>query len=81
MIEIMFGSLFAMLSSPHIMGLMLIGVFLGLIVGVTPGIGGRLSIALARQARSMGGSKPEAGYPECEVHAGHRKRFQYERSM
>jgi putative tricarboxylic transport membrane protein len=47
MIEIMFGSLFAMLSSPHIMGLMLIGVFLGLIVGVTPGIGGRLSIALA----------------------------------
>jgi hypothetical protein len=47
MIEIMFGSLFAMLSSPHIMGLMLIGVFIGLIVGVTPGIGGRLSIALA----------------------------------
>jgi TctA family transporter len=47
MIEIMFSSLFAMLSSPHIMGLMLIGVLLGLIVGVTPGIGGRLSIALA----------------------------------
>jgi TctA family transporter len=47
MIQIMFGSLYAMLTSPHIMGLMLIGVFLGLLVGVTPGIGGRLSIALA----------------------------------
>jgi TctA family transporter len=47
MIEIMFSSLYAMLTSPHIMGLMLIGVFCGLVVGVTPGIGGRLSIALA----------------------------------
>jgi putative tricarboxylic transport membrane protein len=47
MIEIMFGSLFAMLTSGKIMGLMLIGVLCGLIVGVTPGIGGRLSIALA----------------------------------
>ncbi len=47
MFEIMFSSLSAMLTSPHIMGLMLIGVLCGLIVGVTPGIGGRLSIALA----------------------------------
>ncbi len=47
MIEIMFGSLFAMLTSPQTMTLMLIGVLCGLIVGVTPGIGGRLSIALA----------------------------------
>jgi putative tricarboxylic transport membrane protein len=47
MIDIMFSSLTAMLTSPHIMGLMLIGVLCGLIVGVTPGIGGRLSIALA----------------------------------
>src|SRR5829696_6094198 len=47
MLEIMFGSLSAMLTSPQTMGLMLIGVFCGLIVGVTPGIGGRLSIALA----------------------------------
>ena len=47
MIDIMFGALWAMLTSPHIMGLMLLGVFIGLIVGVTPGIGGRLSIALA----------------------------------
>src|SRR5262245_66235417 len=47
MIEVMFGSLWAMLTSPQTMGLMLIAVLLGLIVGVTPGIGGRLSIALA----------------------------------
>src|SRR5712675_445788 len=47
MIDIMFSSLWAMLSSPQTMGLMLIAVLLGLIVGVTPGIGGRLSISLA----------------------------------
>ena len=47
MIEIMFGSLAGLLSNPHTMGLMLIAVLIGLIVGATPGIGGRLSIALA----------------------------------
>lgn len=47
MIETMFGSLGAMLSSPSIMGMMLLAVLIGLVVGVTPGIGGRLSIALA----------------------------------
>ena len=47
MIETMFGALFAMLTSPHMMGLMLLAVLIGLMVGVTPGIGGRLSIALA----------------------------------
>jgi putative tricarboxylic transport membrane protein len=47
MIDIMFSSLFAMLTSPKIMGLMLIAVLIGLVVGATPGIGGRLSIALA----------------------------------
>src|SRR5882672_8630256 len=47
MIDIMFSSLWAMLTSPQTMGLMLIAVLLGLVVGVTPGIGGRLSIALA----------------------------------
>src|SRR5215470_7451256 len=47
MIQTMFGSLFAMLTSPHMMGLMLLAVAIGLVVGVTPGIGGRLSIALA----------------------------------
>jgi putative tricarboxylic transport membrane protein len=47
MIEIMFSSLMAMLTSPHMMGLMLLAVAIGLVVGVTPGVGGRLSIALA----------------------------------
>jgi putative tricarboxylic transport membrane protein len=47
MIETMFSSLASMLSSPHTMGLMLVAVMIGLVVGVTPGIGGRLSIALA----------------------------------
>lgn len=47
MFDVMFSALWAMLTSPSIMGLMLVGVFIGLIVGVTPGIGGRLSIALA----------------------------------
>jgi putative tricarboxylic transport membrane protein len=47
MIETMFSSLIAMLTSPHMMGLMLLAVAIGLVVGVTPGIGGRLSVALA----------------------------------
>lgn len=47
MIDTMFGALFGLLSSPHIMGLMLIAVIFGLLVGVTPGIGGKLSIAMA----------------------------------
>jgi putative tricarboxylic transport membrane protein len=47
MIDVMFGALFAMLTSPKTMGLMLIAVLIGLVVGATPGIGGRLSIALA----------------------------------
>lgn len=47
MIDTMFGALFGLLSSPSIMGLMLLAVVLGLLVGVTPGIGGKLSIAMA----------------------------------
>ncbi len=47
MIATMFGALYGLVSSPHIMGLMLIAVFFGLLVGVTPGIGGKLSIAMA----------------------------------
>lgn len=47
MFETMFGALGGLLSSPHIMGLMFVAVLIGLVVGVTPGIGGRLSIALA----------------------------------
>jgi len=47
MIEVMFSSLLGLLSSPTTVGLMLIGIFIGIVVGATPGIGGRLSIALA----------------------------------
>jgi putative tricarboxylic transport membrane protein len=47
MIDVMFSSLYVLLTSAHLLGLMLLGVFLGIIVGVTPGIGGRLAIALA----------------------------------
>ncbi len=47
MIEVMFGALWGLLSSPSIMGLMLLAVICGLLVGVTPGIGGKLSIAMA----------------------------------
>ena len=43
----MFGALFSLVSTPHIMGLMLIAVVCGLLVGVMPGIGGKLSIAMA----------------------------------
>jgi putative tricarboxylic transport membrane protein len=47
MIDVVFGSLYGLVSSPHIMGLMLLAVVFGLLVGVTPGIGGKLSIAMA----------------------------------
>ena len=47
MLETMFGTLFSMLSSPYYMGLMLVAVLIGIWVGITPGIGGKLSIALA----------------------------------
>jgi len=45
--DVIFGSLFGMLTNGNLMGLMLIGVLIGIWVGITPGIGGRLSIALA----------------------------------
>lgn len=47
MIETMFGALFGLLGSPYLLGLMLLAVVFGLLVGVTPGIGGKLSIAMA----------------------------------
>ena len=47
MFDVMFGALGALVTNPQTMGLMLIAVMIGLIVGATPGIGGRLSIALA----------------------------------
>lgn len=47
MLATIFGSLYGLISSPHIMGLMLIGVVCGILVGILPGIGGKLSIAMA----------------------------------
>ncbi len=47
MLETIFGALFGLLSSPTMMGLMLLAVIFGILVGVTPGIGGKLSIAMA----------------------------------
>lgn len=47
MIETMFSTLVTMLTSPHLMGLMVLAVGIGIFVGATPGIGGKLSIALA----------------------------------
>ena len=47
MFDVMFGALGALVTNPQTMGLMLVAVMIGLIVGATPGIGGRLSIALA----------------------------------
>jgi len=47
MLEIMFGSLAGMLSSPSLLGLMMIAVVCGIVVGIMPGIGGKLSIAMA----------------------------------
>lgn len=45
--DIIFGSLLAMLTSPQLMGLMVVAVAIGIFVGATPGLGGKLSIALA----------------------------------
>jgi len=47
MIDTMFSTLFTMLTSPHLMGLMVVAVAIGIFVGATPGLGGKLSIALA----------------------------------
>lgn len=47
MIETMFGTLATLLTSAHLMGLMVVAVAIGIFVGATPGIGGKLSIALA----------------------------------
>ena len=46
MFDVMFGTLFQLITTPYLMGLMVIAVAIGIFVGATPGIGGRLSIAL-----------------------------------
>lgn len=50
MSDTMFGALLGLLTSPSIMGLMLLAMVFGLLVGVTPGIGGKLSIAIGTGA-------------------------------
>lgn len=47
MTDAIFTGLINLIGNPHTMGLMLVAVMIGIIVGATPGIGGRLSIALA----------------------------------
>ena len=47
MIETMFSTLGTLLTSAHLMGLMVLAVAIGIFVGATPGLGGKLSIALA----------------------------------
>jgi TctA family transporter len=47
MTDAIWTGLINLVGNPHTMGLMLIAVMIGIIVGATPGIGGRLSIALA----------------------------------
>jgi putative tricarboxylic transport membrane protein len=47
MLETMFSTLLTMLTSPQLMGLMVVAVAIGIFVGATPGLGGKLSIALA----------------------------------
>lgn len=47
MVETMMTSLAGLVGSPQLMSLMLLAVVFGLLVGVTPGIGGKLSIAIA----------------------------------
>lgn len=47
MIDTMFGALGGLVGSPHMMSYMMLGAVLGLLVGVMPGIGGKLSVAMA----------------------------------
>ena len=47
MTDTMFGALGGLVGSPHMLGYMMLGVVLGLLVGVMPGIGGKLSVAMA----------------------------------
>lgn len=47
MTDAIWTGLINLIGNPQTMGLMLIAVMIGIIVGATPGIGGRLSIALA----------------------------------
>jgi putative tricarboxylic transport membrane protein len=47
LIDIMFSALVGLVTSPELMGYMSLAVLFGLLVGIMPGIGGKLSIAMA----------------------------------
>src|SRR5262245_12434809 len=44
--EVAIASLVGLLTSPYIVMLMLIGVFVGIIMGIAPGVGGKLGLVL-----------------------------------
>lgn len=45
-IDIIFGSLFSIISSPYLMGLILLAIPIGMFFGAIPGLGGKLGIVL-----------------------------------
>ena len=45
-IAVAISSLVGMLTSPYLMGLMLIGVLVGIFMGIAPGVGGKLGLVL-----------------------------------
>src|ERR1700752_4800066 len=45
-IAVAISSLVGMLTSPYLMGLMLIGVMVGIFMGIAPGVGGKLGLVL-----------------------------------
>lgn len=45
-IDVIFGSLFSIISSPHLMGLILLAIPIGMFFGAIPGLGGKLGIVL-----------------------------------
>ena len=40
------SSLAGLLTSPYLMGLMLVGVLVGIFMGIAPGVGGKLGLVL-----------------------------------
>jgi putative tricarboxylic transport membrane protein len=45
-LDIAFSALGGLLTSPYILGLMVVGVFVGIFMGVAPGVGGKIGLVL-----------------------------------
>src|SRR5690606_36415047 len=45
-IEVMFGTLVQLLTTPYVLWMMLLGTAIGIVIGALPGLGGRLAIAI-----------------------------------